>query len=49
MKKYDDSALIRALKIERAKTTFWALWPLISCVLLIVLWGVIIYAAANTL
>ena len=49
MKKYDDTALIRAIKIERAKATFWALWPLILCVLLITLWGVIIYAAVNTL
>lgn len=47
MKRYDDSALIRAIKIERAKATLWALWPLISCALLIALWGVIIYAAVN--
>ena len=49
MKKYDDTALIRAIKIERAKATFWALWPPILCGLLITLWGVIIYAAVNTL
>lgn len=47
MKKYDDSALIRAIKVERAKATFWALWPLISCALLIALWITVIYAAVN--
>lgn len=47
MKKYDDSALIRSIKIERAKATLWAILPLISCVLLIALWITVIYAAVN--